>query len=355
LIIDCAIHPFLDNSELRRRLPQPYAGLALPEFENQRYIPPGGWYAPGLATSKGGDVEASARQLFDQWGVDAAVLLPHARGLIESATHASAVARAINEWLAETWIDAPAAQGRLLGSIRVSTTDANAAVTEIERWAGHPAFVQVVVPLASNAPYGRAQFFPIWECACRHGLPVAVLADGQLAMELPPTPVGYPSTFVELATLQPMLTAMHVTSLFAEGVFDRLPGLLFVFADGGFDQIRPILWRLRKDWRATRSELAARDDPMSYIQPHVRFVTGFADGPLDAQGLTAFTAIEHSDQLIMFGSHHPRWDVQSPQEAFAGCPDELRDLLLGRNAAQIYGRGLASTQPGRRAGGSDGR
>ncbi|HVB78307.1 MAG TPA: amidohydrolase family protein [Candidatus Nitrosotalea sp.] len=339
MIIDCAVHPVCPSSELARRLDEPYRGLAVPEPQNQRYVPPRGWMAPGLSEAVDAARQEADSFVFAESGAEAAILVPGGRGLIASATHAAAVASAHNRWLKECWLD-PDQSGRYRGSIRVSTSDPEAAVAEIERWADDPRFVQVAVPMAAHAPYGRAPYFPIWRAASRLGLPVAVLADGQMAMEFAPTPVGYPSHFTEVATLQPMLAAMHITSLIAEGVFDRLPDLRFVFVDGGFDLVRPVLWRLRKDWRATRFELAAKEDPLAYIPRHVRFVTGFADGPSDSQQLAAVAGIEGADQLLMYGSHHPRWDRQGAADVFAACPDPLRRSILMTNAENLYGARL---------------
>ena len=344
MIIDAAIHPECRNAELVSRLDEPYRGLALPELQNQRYVPSRGWLADELAADPEGaqTVETASRFVFGGGGAAAAVVAPAGRGLIASSAHAAAVAQALNRWQKERWLDAPSGAGRYLGSIRVAPGDAQRACREIETWADDPKMVQVLVPLAAHSPYGRQEYFQIWQTAVEHGLPVAVMADGQLAMEFPPTPVGYPSHFAEVATLQPMLAAMHVTSLIAEGVFDRLPELRFIFLDGGFDLARPILWRLRKDWRATRFELAAKEDPMAYIGGHVRFASSFADGPDDPAQLARFAALEASDRLVLYASHHPRWDRQRPQDVFLGCPEDRRREVLGGNALSTYGARLAA-------------
>ena len=61
-------------------------------------------------------------------------------------------ATAMNRWVVAEWLTEP----RLKGSIVVPYEDAEAAVAEIERWAGDPHFVQVLM-LSAHRRSARQQ------------------------------------------------------------------------------------------------------------------------------------------------------------------------------------------------------
>jgi predicted TIM-barrel fold metal-dependent hydrolase len=126
-------------------------------------------------------------------GVDHAVLSPTTRGYWPNPQQATAVARAANTLLAEKWLNAPEADGRFLGSIRVQMNDTDTALREIDRWADDDRFVQLVVPARALATYGEQRFFPIWRAAAERGLVVFVHDDFATLVEPPPTQVGFPS------------------------------------------------------------------------------------------------------------------------------------------------------------------
>ncbi len=81
----------------------------------------------------------------------------------------------------------------------------------------------------------------IWEAAAAHGLPVMVKLDGGSGVDFAPTAVGYPHHFIEYSVLAPINFAYHLISMISEGVFERLPDLRVVFADGGHDMLGPLV------------------------------------------------------------------------------------------------------------------
>ena len=62
---------------------------------------------------------------------------------------------------------------RLRGSIHVAPQDPSSAVREIERLAGHPQLIQVMLPIVDRA-YGDPFYHPIFEAAQRHHLDLHV-------------------------------------------------------------------------------------------------------------------------------------------------------------------------------------
>jgi predicted TIM-barrel fold metal-dependent hydrolase len=343
LLIDASVHPnFRVNAELREYLKPPWRNRGIPDIEKNHYSAPGGDYAEGLSAGDevypASDPEVVSRDLFEKQGVDAAILLPLTRGNNPDRRLASAVCAATNDWLAERWLDQGNPHGRFRGTIRVNPHDPEGAVREIDRWADHPLMVQIGVPLEARDPYGKPQYWPVWEAAARHKLPVAVHIDGGAGADLPPTPAGSPNTYAAFATLAPVNAFYHLLNLLAEGVFERLKDLVFVFGDGGSDFAVPLLWRYDMFWRAFRDVTPWSPHPGShYVERQVRFLTSRIEGPNDSTIGAGWYAQGGRAGLMMYASHYPHWSMGSPEAACMGMDEDQRRLVRGATAAELYG------------------
>ncbi|HVZ13598.1 MAG TPA: amidohydrolase family protein [Bauldia sp.] len=342
--VDAAMHPVVTkSSDLRTWLKEPWRSTGLPEAVNRDLMrPKTPWYAEGSKPASGfagSDPKLARRVLLEEGDLDYVVLLPLTRGMMPNLRREVATAAATNEWLAATWLSPEHnPDGRFKGTIRIVPRSPRDAIVEIERWAGHPHFVQVGVPLATHLPYGRQEYLPVWEAAARHGLPVAVHDDGGgIGIEFPPTCVGYPTTFIEAFSMRPFNAAIQLSSLICEGVFEQVKDLVFVFADGSFDVAGPMLWRLDKDWKAARSDIPWTEHlPSSYLKDHVRFVLQRWDGPGGSDDLAKALDIWNGAELVMYASNYPHWDYLPPQGALADLPGQTRDAIMGGNAAKLY-------------------
>src|ERR1700734_1794008 len=65
------------------------------------------------------------------------------------------------------------------------------AAEEIERCASDHRFVQVLLPVACEMMLGRSYYWPIWEAAARHGLPIGIHAGSM--HRYAPTSTGWPT------------------------------------------------------------------------------------------------------------------------------------------------------------------
>ena len=341
-IIDCAIHPSVQHrDELREYMQEPWRSRPFPGPERYFYPAPMGDFCTGAQGDRGlpgGDPALVSQRLFTEMGVDCAVLIPLTRGLLADEDLGTAICAATNDWMAATWLGKANSHGRFYGSIRVNPGDPEQAVREIERWAGHPAVVQVVVPTQAHRPYGQRVYVPIWEAAARRGFPVAVHADGGAGVDFWPSPAGYYSTFLEYRTLYPTTFAYHLASLIAEGVFDRLEDLIFVFADGAQHMLAPLIWRIDKDWRPTRRETPwTRQLPSTYVRDHVRFCADRFEMPDDQSVLDDWLEITDAQNTLLFASNYPCWDYFDPRSAFKEIEPRIRERILGENARALYG------------------
>jgi predicted TIM-barrel fold metal-dependent hydrolase len=342
-VIDANVQPhFRYNAEIRRYLAPAYKLRAIPDVEQQWYQAPGGDYRADLYGDHypGSDPETVCRHLFDESCADIAILNPLTRGNIADYLLNSRICAAVNDWLLDQWIDADAT-GRLRGTIRVNPEDPRGAVAEIERFAGHPNLVQVGVPLQSREPYGKPMFEPIWEAAEAHNLPVAVHINGGNGVDYPPTFAGHASTYPGYAAFMPLNFFVHLATLIIEGVFGRHPRLRFVFADGGYDILTPLIWRLDTFWMSMRDQTPWVDrHPSEYLRDHVRFCTSAFDGPTDPQQAQRWLTFSDKADLLMYGSGYPHWSTCESADAVAGLDDVQGEKVLWRNASDLYGLSL---------------
>ena len=167
------------------------------------------------------DLALLREHALDPWGVQYGILTCAYRvQSVHNEDLAAALASAVNDWQIEHWLDP---EPRLRGSLIVPSQNPGLAAREIERLGNHPGFVQVMLPVRSQAPYGNRRYHPIYTAAVRHGLVVGIHYGG--APGLPPTSVGWPSTYLEEYVGMSQVFQAQVLSLVSEGVFDLFPAL----------------------------------------------------------------------------------------------------------------------------------
>lgn len=340
-VVDSAVHPSVSSGDdLREYMDAPWNRRSFPGPEEYVFVRPEGSYRDDSSPSNGlpgSDPRLVEDALFEQCGIDYAILLPTTRGLLPNIDLGTAICAATNNWLVDKWLTDFNSHRRFRGSIRVNPADPVAAAEEIRRWADHPLMVQVGVPMQAHRPYGQRFYFPIWEAAAAEGLPVAVHVDGGRSVEFPHTGAGPPRLSLEYRTLFPYTFAFHLASLIVEGVFERLGDLVFVFADGGFEMLPPIIWRLDKDWRPNRDDVPwVTRLPSAYLKDHVRFCAHRLGTP-DTQAMEEhWLKTGDGENLLLFASNYPQWDFLHPQQLSERFDKELSERILWDNPASLY-------------------
>ncbi len=350
-VIDCDIHPalrslkdlhpylsrrwrdHLDNYGFRQ--PVPFVGASpcpktAPGQAHSRVCPAGG--AP-----PGSDLELIRAELLDRYDVEVGLLhLLFPQGMDQRNQElGAALCRALNEWVVEHWTSR---EKRLKAAIMVPGEDAEAAVEEIERWAGHPGFAQIAMVTHSIEPLGRRRYWPVYDAAGRHDLPIGLHASGCNGHAV--TAAGWPSFYVEEQHEDALSLQAVVVSLVTEGVFELYPALRVVLIEAGFAWVPSLCWRLDHAWARMRDEVPHLTAPPSEtIRRHFWFTTQPADAPERPEDLRRVIDWVGWNR-ILFASGYPHWDMDDPGHAFQiRLSEEERRMVFNANARGVYGLG----------------
>ena len=349
MIIDCDVHQnFTSLQELLPYLPHAhrdhvtrggYSGMGLPSylwmhpegFTRRDAVPPTGGPA-------GSDYVTLRDQLLDAYDEEYAILNGEeilSVSIMAHAPLATALARAYNEWLVETWLPC---DRRLKGSIVVATQDPIAAAAEIRRVGRNADFVQVILPTGTRLPYGDPIYHPIWAAAVEMDLPVAIHPGGDgIGIGGPSAAGGHPTFYIEWMTLGCQLPQTHLVTMICQGVFERFPSLRLVLVECGVCWLPDILWRLDTNYKALRVEVPwVTRLPSEYVSEHVRFTTQPIDQPPKPQYLQQLLEMVDGENLLMFASDYPHWDADTP--ATPGLPAAWRPKVQHANARAFYTR-----------------
>jgi uncharacterized protein len=282
------------------------------------------------------ELEALREQLLDGGDVSHAILTClSAFDTSRNAYFEAALCKAINDWLAAEWL---ARDERLRASMVVPTLDVEAAVQEIERVGSQPGFVQVLLPIRTDARWGLRRFHELHEAIAGHDLVLGLHAWGRLG--LAPTATGFTHSYFEdyLANSQ-VIAQAQVMSLVSEGVFDRVPSLRVALLECGFSWLPPMLWRFDKDWKAVWREVPwLKERPSAYVKRHFRATTAPAQLPSDDAQVAQLAEMLGAPEVLLFASDHPHLhgDDGALDRLLRAIGDDGRDAVLRGNAAELY-------------------
>ena len=202
-----------------------------------------------------------AEELFDKRGVDVAILHPMTRGIMPDRHLGTAIAAAHNEMLVTRWLDHDEFGERFRGTIRVNPDDIAGALREIDKYKNHPGSCRSGYRCSrascsenpSSGRYGRPR--------SDANLPVAAHIEVGSGIAAAPTPSGNTLTYEQYLSFMALNYLYHVMNMIAEGVFERMPTLKFVWADGAADMLTPFIWRMDCFWPpAPRADAVGAED-----------------------------------------------------------------------------------------------
>jgi predicted TIM-barrel fold metal-dependent hydrolase len=283
----------------------------------------------------GSDLAFMQRQHLDANKVELGIMtvIAPAAGAAQNLDYSAALARALNEWQVAEWTSK---DSRLKASIVIPYEDAQAAAAEIEHWAGHEAFVQVLLLSRTAEPLGQRRYWPIYEAAQRAKLPVGIHAFGYGGY--PVTAGGWPSYYIEEMVGHAQCCQALLTSMVLEGVFERYPGTRLVLIEAGLAWLPSLGWRLDKHWARMRDETPhLTRKPSDYIREHVWMTTQPMEEPEKRRHFHDIVEWIGLDRLL-FATDYPHWDFDDPLWSVpVKLEDAARKALFIDNARALYG------------------
>jgi predicted TIM-barrel fold metal-dependent hydrolase len=282
----------------------------------------------------GTDLSLLRRELLDRFAPRAAIVnCLYGGQAVHSEDLADALCRAVNDWLVAEWLDQ---DPRLRASIVAPAQNPHYAVAEINRRARDNRFVQVQLLASNEIMLGRKYYWPIYEAAVKHGLPIGIHAGS--AYRHAPTSVGWPSHYTQDYVSHTMGLESALLSLLAEGVFNHLPDLRVVLIESGVSWLPGFLWRAIKSWRGLRGETPwFTQSPADLIRRHVRLTAQPFDAPGAAEVETILGHID-CDETLLFATDFPHWHFDGDDALPPGLPERLIPKLTVENPLATYPR-----------------
>jgi hypothetical protein len=285
------------------------------------------------AGKPGSDLKMVQRGAFEQLGASHAICnVLYGAQAVYDPYMASAFCKAINDWIAAEWLSE---DERLRASIVVPMQAPDLAVGEIERRASDNRFVSILVLAQGETLLGRRHFWPVYQAAEKHKLPLAIHAGS--AYRFAPSSIGWPSHRYEYYFVEAQAFQAQVLSLIYEGVFGKFPNLKVVLMESGVTWLPAFMWRANKTWRGVRVEVPwVEREPASIIRDHVRVTMQPFDGPPDATAVADVIDQIGSEKMFLFASDYPHWQFDGDEILPKGLSPELRRKIMVDNPKATY-------------------
>jgi uncharacterized protein len=358
-IVDCDVHPYFKNG-LQDLVPymsqtwQQKLGIGqsaswTQNFAASQFVLPLDYLYINTAgatrrdaspdgTMPGSDPDFVAKQLLDEHGISRAVLIAgHLFGIgsFPDPEVSATVARAYNDWQQELWLEH---DSRFRGAIVVPPQHPDAAAKEIDRMASKPGTVAVYLPLHDIA-MGEMHYYPVYEAAQRHHLPVITHPSGtENVFARAPRMALAPTYYIEWHTALGQVHQSNMLSLLCHGVFETFPELKVVVAEGGFMWAIESMLKLDRDWLALRDEVPwLKRAPSEYLREHMRFTTQPFIEPHKREHVAQILEMVYAEETMLYSSDYPHWDFDDPSRALAAVPDALREKICVDNGWRLFG------------------
>ncbi len=284
---------------------------------------------------------ADLRAHMDGEGIAACVALPGTLlkiGALPTAPYAAALARAYNRWLTEQWLGAG---GRIHGALLAAPQEPEDAAREIRRYAGQPGVAGVLLPMGGTDPlWGDRRYDPIYAAATKAALPVLLHGGGDLLLPgTPSLPTQFTSAFEQRAMSAPLVAMANLVHMTGTGVFARFPDLKVVFLEAGISWFTHITLRMDKEYNENRRDIPHYTERVSaYLRRQVWLGTHPLEAAQRPGDLRAMIGVSCGADHILYGSHWPFADADTPGRGAAAFPDDSeRAGVMSGNAAALFG------------------
>lgn len=318
----------------------PHRYLNMPAFCPN---PGAGLPGSGVAANPKSRVEivwdaAQMRSELDSFGIDIGLLFPDnflKLAALPNAAYAVALCQAYNRWLEAEWL---AADNDLYGVLMIPPQDPEAAVREIERYAGRSRWVAVYLPTCQVYPlWGHRTYFAIMAAAEAAGLPVMLHAVSGMSW-------AFPYNLEQFTTSPSAHTVSHVFAMMSNlmnmlenGVMQRYPNLKIVFTEAGLTWVPFLRMRLDKEYNENRRQWPHLTELPSEAIGKLYFATQPVEEPDNRQDLADLIRIYDGEETTIFASDWPHHDFDHPRAVFnLPVSREAKIKIMGENALRLF-------------------
>ena len=256
-------------------------------------------------------------------------------------------ARAHNRWLAELCATHP---GRHAGLALIVPEDVEAAVLEVREARRAGLFGGIMLPglaLSADTPeafWNHPRYEPLWAACEDLRMPVHTHASGPL-----PNYGDSPGSRWVGAMESYLMAYRPFWMLLWSGVLERHPGLKFVITEAGGAYVTGMLQQCDYQAEHRNPEAVRQNIKLRPSEYWARQCFLGASPPAGRAEVEARHAI--GVRNILWGSDYPHaegswpWSRERTREMLVGVPEAEARLMLGENAAKVYGFDLASLRP----------
>ena len=340
-IVDTDIHLTIDPNALSSYIDNRHKQRVKNGFAPSTWDPTLGGK---IETRELADIDQIQNSLVEDFHIDYPLLntIPRIARISDSEL-AVAMMRAYNDLIIDKFLDTTDYFG--LGVI--APQDPEATAEEIDRLASESQIVGVFVEAyAQDPPLGDSIYDVMYQAAEDNDLQIAYhgAAATGFKYEFPVQDQGL-SEFLEVHTLSHLWEAtLTITSLFANGVPEKFPGLNFSFLESGLSWVPHMMWKLNREYTTRRSEAPLLSkSPEEYIRDQFYFASQPLGEPNNPQHIQEVIDIIGAES-IMFASDYPHWDFDHPTELdkhlHAHFNPEEREQILYKTPNKAFGLGL---------------
>lgn len=257
---------------------------------------------------------------------------------IPDPDYAAAICQAYNEYTLKKWLPV---DERFLAGIMVPMQDPLLAAEEVERLAGHPQLCCVRVWGGSERiPLGQRFYWPLYEAANRHGLPIHVHPSTTTVIANSATSAaGNVTTYLQSHVCLPQFYQANLISLVLEGVFEKFPALRFLFVEGGFGWLPHVLWRMDKEYKGLRQQAPLlKRLPSAYVRDHVRLASQPIEEPQKPEQLGQLIDMMGGPEMLFYASDFPHFDFDPPSVFSRSLGEGTLRKILHDNASSFFAR-----------------
>lgn len=283
-------------------------------------------------------LEFTQKELLDRWNIDIALLTGpppfYTYTGLPDPDWAAALCTAFNDWTIEHWLEKDA---RIVNAILIAPNDPAQAVREIHRLAGRKDTAAVMAPMETALPFGNRFYHPIWEACAEHDLPVVShVGGGSGAARTTPTPVGFPTYYMEARMARPQIASAHAASLICEGVFEKFPNLKFALIEVQQLWAVGLMWHMDVDWKAIGDQTPwLKRRPSEIFREHIRVGSQPMHEPEKPEQIHQMLEMLHADETLIFCTDFPHFDWNDPATVLPKLSEKMHRRIFADNALEL--------------------